>query len=213
MATLEEVKKSLGEEAEVRTRMDPRLIEKATSNIMEVLDKKHGVKVKREDITEVGWPGRSEDTLKFTIKPVSKSDEVAGALMERWKEEGARMNAYINQELTWARRNRAKILRKAKSLRTVERWFLEKEGDLKFVMLDKDANSKVLQNRKNTRKDKVEIYVTPHRSNGFTMMTENELLEAMHLVSETGVTPENAKDAKNLRAKEGHVVADGRQER
>ena len=48
--------------------------------------------------------------------------------------------------------------------------------------------------------------MTSHKSNKWRMMTERDLLEAMHLEDKTGETTNDAKNIRNLRPKQGHAV-------
>jgi hypothetical protein len=211
MAELSEVKKDLGTGAEVRGREDAGVKKKLKENIMKVLEEKYGAKVEEHEIEGQEWRGRDEGRVHFKIKGETKIEEVCKAVMGRWKEGSENVNAFVNQEVTWERQVRMKILRTARQKRTIEKWYQETDGGIHFNVMEKDENTQLLQGKINVRRNgKKEVWVTPHRTNNWRMMTERDLLEAMHLVDETGVTPNDAKNIRNFTAEEGHAVAVGR---
>jgi hypothetical protein len=59
--------------------------------------------------------------------------------------------------------------------------------------------------RLNTRTNQtLEVYATPHKSNNYTMMTEQQLLRATHMKdSSTGEVPVNGKNMRTMVAMEG----------
>jgi hypothetical protein len=208
LAELSEVKKSMGTGREVRGREDAELKEKLKENIKKVLEEKYNVKVENSEIEGQGWRGREEGRVHFRIKGEMKAEEVGNAVMGKWKEGGENVNAFVNKEVTWERQVRMKILREGKKQKTLEKWYQEADGGIKFTVMEKDQDMPLLQDKINVKGNgKKEVWVTPHKSNNWRMMTERDLLEAMHLEDETGATPNDAKNIRNLRPKEGHAVA------
>ena len=166
------------------------------------------MKVQNGEIEGQGWRGRDEGRVHFTIKGEIKIEEVGNAVMGKWKEGGENINAFINKEVTWERQVRMKIIREAKKRKTLEKWYQEADGGIHFTVMEKDQNMPVLQGKINEKRNgKKEDWVTPHKSNQWRMMTERDLLEAMHLEDETGAIPNDAKNIRNLRPKQGHAVA------
>jgi hypothetical protein len=134
-----------------------------------------------------------------------RAEEVGRAVCGRWKEGGELVNGFINKQTTFVRRILAKILRKAKQLRTVERFFEEWDGSIKFSVEEKDRNMIAEMGRLNIKMNqKLEVFATPHKSNSYTMMTEQQLLQVTHMKdSGTGEVPVNGKNMKTMVAMEG----------
>jgi hypothetical protein len=204
LANLTAVINSLGGGAATNGRNDQRVKNKAKENIQEVLKKKYGVEVTTEEIKNVGWKGRDEGLITFEIGD-ERTEEVGRAVCGKWKAGGELVNGFVNKQTTFVRRILAKILRKAKQLRTVERVFEEWDGCIKFSVEEKDRVMITEMGRLNTRTNqKLEVYATPHKSNNYTMMTEQQLLMVTHVKdSSTGEVPVNGKSMRTMVAMEG----------
>jgi hypothetical protein len=204
-ANLTEVIKSLGGGAAISGRDDPVVKNKVKENIKEVLKKKYGIEVRAEEIVNAGWKGKDEGIVTFDIEGGERAEEVGRAVCGKWKEGGDEVNGFVNKQTTFARRILAKILRKAKKLRTVERVFEEWDGSIHFSIEEKDRETAKGMKRLNIKANqKLEVFATPHKSNGYTLMTEQQLLLLMHMKDvTTGVMPVNGKNVKMLVAMEG----------
>ena len=124
----------------------------------------------------------------------------------RWQPEGESLNGFINQELTFERRTLKKILGLgARRHKTIKRMWEEEGGVLHYTVNEADLGDRVIQSRKTTNnKGRTEVFVTPHATNDYTMMTEEDLMEAMHFVGATGQKLENAKDVQGIRVADGY---------
>jgi hypothetical protein len=204
-ANLTEVIKSLGGGMAINGRDDPVVKSKVKENIKEVLEKKYGIEVKVEELMNAGWKGKDEGIVTFDIEGVERAEEVGRAVCGRWKPGGDEVNGFINKQTTFARRILAKILRKAKKLRTVERVFEEWDGSIHFSIEEKDRETAKGMKRLNIKANqKLEVFATPHKSNNYTLMTEQQLLVLVHMKDvNTGVMPLTGKNVKMLVAMEG----------
>ena len=204
-SNLTEVIKSLGGGMAFNGRDDLVVKGKVKENIKEVLEKKYGIEVKVEELANAGWKGKDEGIVTFDIEGGERAEEVGRAVCGRWKAGGDEVNGFINKQTTFARRILAKILRKANKLRTVERVFEEWDGSIHFSIEEKDRETAKEMKRLNIKTNqKLEVFATPHKSNGYSLMTEQQLLLLMHMKDvTTGVMPVNGKNVKMLVPMEG----------
>jgi hypothetical protein len=126
----------------------------------------------------------------------------------RWKAGGDQVNGFVNKQTTFTRRILAKILRKAKQLRTVDKVFEEWDGSIHFSIEERDRDMIMGMKRLNVKmNNKLEVFATPHKSNNYTMMTEQDLLIVTHMKdTNTGAVPVNAKNVKMLVPMEGYKL-------
>jgi hypothetical protein len=210
LASLAHTKSQLGQEVAVTGdgRDDTRVLNQLRRNIQVIVMKRHGIALTDTDIEMWGWQGRSDDNVHFKLGSRAQGRQLAEKVNSTWLEGGRDLNGFVNHDLTFERNNLGKILRKARKEKTVEKGFQEWDGQLKYEPRLADRESAIIRERIFTRPNgKKEVFITPHSSNGYRMMSEKDLLEVLHLVTRTGERPENGKDAKNLVAEEGHKRA------
>ena len=179
------------------------MTEQLRKNIVRVLQERHNTTINQDQVTTCGWKGRNEDSAYFTIGDMRTNQRVSKGIREKWGSD--QINGYVNQELTFERKNLKKCLRLGQRRhKSIKKVWEEENGVFHYTMNQGDERTRLTQNRIQVKDGRLDVWVTPCRMNNFSMMKEADLLEAIHLVGEAGERLDNAKNTQGIRVAQGY---------
>ncbi len=203
LASVKGVRAALGQGADTRDRNDQTMTEQLRKNIVRVLQERHNTTINQDQVTTCGWKGRNEDSAYFTIGDMRTNQRVSKGIRGKWGSD--QINGYVNQELTFERKNLKKCLRLGQRRhKTIKKVWEEENGVFHYTMHQGDERTRPTQDRIQVKDGRLDVWVTPCKQNNCSMMKEADLLEAIHLVGEAGERLDNAKNTQGIRVAQGY---------